>query len=145
VAAELRVNASRFLGVAVAAVLLAACQNTATDVISEGSGSPFASGSAKGSVEASENFQVSQVIRDTSGAIQGTLTYTGTCNLVDTDLRFSYVKGGQTVTGKEIDGIDSHFPIGPLAPNEPYPHHYLGEDKFTPDAIVFVISNERCA
>ena len=85
------------------------------------------------------------MIRDTSGAIQGTLTYTGTCNLVDADLRFSYVKGGQTVTGKEIDGIDSHFPIGRLAPNEPYSHNYLGEDKFTPDAIVSVITNERCA
>ena len=59
-------------------------------------------------------------------------------------LRFSYVKGGQTVTGEEVDGIDTHFPIGPLAPNEPYSNSYLGEDKFTPDAIIFVMSNERC-
>jgi hypothetical protein len=134
---ELRKLAS----IALVALLLVACGSTP----SEGSGSPFASGSANGSVEGSDNFEVSQVIRDGSGSIQGTLTYTGTCNLVRAELRFSYVKGGQTVTGKEIDGIDTHFQVGPLAPGEPYPNSYLGEDKFTPDAIVFVISDERCA
>jgi len=131
---------SRLICVALAAVLLLACSNTP----SEGSGSPFASGSAKASVQGSDNFEVSQVIRDASGAIRGTLTYRGSCNLVNADLRFSYVKGGQTVTGEQVDGIDTHFPIGPLAPNEPYSNSYLGEDKFTPDAIIFVMSNERC-
>jgi hypothetical protein len=111
---------------------------------SEGSGSPFASGSAKGSVEGSDDFAVSQTIRYESGAIHGTLTYTGTCNLVEADVRFSYVKNGQTLTDKEGGGIRG-YDIGPLAPNDPYEGNYPGEDKFTPDAIVFVISNERCA
>jgi len=111
----------------------------------EGSGSPFTSGSTKGSVDGSDNFSVSQTIRDESGAIHGWLTYTGACNLVKAELRFSYDKNGQTIAGREVDGIDTHFEIGPLAPNEPHYNSYLGEDEFTPDAIVFVISNERCA
>ncbi len=84
------------------------------------------------------------MIRDGSGSIQGTLTYTGTCNLVKADLRFSYIKGGQTVTGKEIDGVDTHFELW-LPPNVPHANSYTAEDEFTPGAIVFVISEERCA
>jgi hypothetical protein len=129
------------LGIGLMSLLLAACSSEPR----EGSGSPFQSGSIAGSVEGSANFTVAQVIRDSSGAIAAAVTYTGSCNLVKAQLRFSYTKGGQTVTGKSIDGIDTHFDLGPLAPNEPYQNSYLGEDKFTPYAIVFVISNERCA
>jgi hypothetical protein len=126
---------------AVDVAVLAGCSSSP----SEGSGSPFASGSTRASLEGSSDLAVSQVIRDSSGSIRGTITYTGSCDLVKAELRFSYDKGGTTVTGKQIDGIDTHFELGPLAPNEPYSNSYLGEDKFTPDAIVFVISNERCA
>jgi hypothetical protein len=108
-------------------------------------GSPFASGSTKGSVQGSDDFALSQAIRYESGAIHGTLTYTGTCNLVKAELRFSYVKNGQTLTDKEADGVLRGYDIGPLAPNHPYDGNYPGEHKFTPDAVVFVISNERCA
>jgi hypothetical protein len=73
------------------------------------------------------------------------LTYAGSCNLVQAELRFSYSRNGQTVTGEEVDGIDTHFNLGPLLPNDPYVNSYLGEDKFTPDSIVSVISNEKCA
>ena len=48
------------------------------------------------------------------------------------------VKNGQTISGREVDGIDTRFEIGPLAPNEPHYNSYPGEEKFTPDAIVFV-------
>lgn len=123
-----------------AVLALSACSS----VPSEGSGSPFQSGSTEASLEGSTDFSVSQVIRGSSGSIQGTLTYTGTCTLVKADLRFSYRKGSETLTGEQVDGIDSHFEIGPLAPNEPYPNSYLGEGTFTPDAVIFVISNERC-
>jgi hypothetical protein len=141
VGARLLLVVTRALGTLLLFLVLIACSSTPR----EGSGSPFAAGSAKGSVEGSDTFSVSQTIRDESGAIHGWLTYTGACNLVKAELRFSYVKNGQTITGRVVDGIDTHFEIGPLAPNEPYYNSYLGEDKFTPDAIVFVISSERCA
>jgi len=132
---------TRALGTLSLFLVLIACSSTPR----EGSGSPFAAGSAKGSVEGSDHFSVSQTTRDESGAIHAWLTYTGACNLVKAKLRFSYVKNGQTIAGREVDGIDRHFEIGPLAPNEPYYNSYLGEDTFTPDAIVFVVSNEQCA
>jgi hypothetical protein len=44
----------------------------------------------------------------------------------------------------EAGGIRG-YDIGPLAPNDPYEGNYPGENRFTPDAIVSVISNERCA
>jgi hypothetical protein len=131
---------SKLLGVVLMSLLLAACSSEPR----EGSGSPFQSGSTAASVEGTKNFTVSQVIRASSGAIAAAITYTGSCNLVKAHLRFSYTKGGEDVTGKSIDGIDTHFELGPLAPHEPYQNSYLGEDKFTPDAIVFVISDERC-
>jgi hypothetical protein len=134
---------NRLLGAGVVVLLLTACPIDPQP--SEGSGSPFTSGSIAATVEGSEDFTVSQTIRDpSSGAIQGTLTYTGTCNLVKAELRFSYTRSGQTVTGEEVDGIDTHFKLGPLAPNDPHANSYLGEDKFTPDSVVFVISNEAC-
>jgi len=64
---------------------------------------------------------------------------------VNASLRFSYVKNGQTLTDREADGVVRGYDIGPLAPNDPYTADYRGEDKFNPDAVVFVISNERCA
>jgi hypothetical protein len=132
---------TKLIGIASVLLLLTAC----TSEPSEGSGSPFTSGSIAASVEGSGNFTVSQTVRDPSGTIHGTLTYAGSCNLVKAELRFSYSRNGQTVTGKEVDGIDTHFNLGPLAPNDPYANSYLGEDKFIPDSIVFVISNEKCA
>ena len=94
-------------------------------------------------VEGSPNFQVSGVNWD-QGSISATIEYLGTCDLVQADLRFTYTKGETVQTGEQIDGIDTHFPVGPLAPNEPYSNAYLGEDKFSPDGITFVFSNEAC-
>jgi len=135
--------------VSVGAICLAlaiSCKSSGTTSFPpEGSGGPFASGSAKGRVEGSSDFEVSNVVRDKSGAIRGTLTYTGSCNLVRADLRFTYAKGDQTLTGKQVEGFDRRFEIGPLAPNEPYSNSYLGEDKVAPDTVIFVMSNERCA
>jgi hypothetical protein len=133
---------ARLLGV-VLMLLFSAC--TTTSLPSEGSGSPFASGSTRGSLQGSDDFAVSQTIRYKSGAIHGTLTYTGTCTLVKASLRFSYVKNGQTLTDKEADDVLRGYDIGPLASNDPLSANYPGEKKFTPDAVIFVISNERCA
>ncbi len=108
---------------------------------SEGSGSPFTSGSIEGTVAGSTDFQVSQTIRDDSGVVSAILTYTGSCGRVVADLRLSYRQGDQVVTG----GTDRIFRIGLLPPNKPYPHRYRGENTFTPDGVVFVLSNERCA
>jgi hypothetical protein len=94
-------------------------------------------------VEGSPNFQISGVAWD-QGSISATIEYVGTCDLVQADLRFTYTKGETVQTGEQIDGIDTHFPVGPLAPNEPYSNSYLGEDKFSPDGITFVFSNEAC-
>jgi hypothetical protein len=126
-------------------VLMLCLACTSTSLPSEGSGSPFASGSTRGSVQGSDDFAVSQTIRYESGAIHGTLTYTGTCNLVKASLRFSYVKNGQTLTDEEADGVLRGYDIGPLAPDDPHTADYPGEKKFTPDAVIFVVSNERCA
>jgi hypothetical protein len=86
-------------------VLMLCLACTSTSLPSDGSCSPFASGSTRGSVQGSDDFAVSQTIRYESGAIHGTLTYTGTCDLVKASLRFSYVKNGQTVTDEEADGV----------------------------------------
>jgi hypothetical protein len=80
---------ARALGAVLMLICLACTSTQATSLPSEGSGSPFASGSIEGSVQGSDDFAVSQTIRYESGAIHGTLTYTGTCNLVEADLRFS--------------------------------------------------------
>jgi hypothetical protein len=122
-------------------VLLAACTSTPR----EGSGSPFESGSLEASVQGSNDIAVSQVIRDASGSFRGTLTYSGSCPLMRAELRFAYERGGTTLTAQEIDGVDEHMELGPMAPNQSDSNSYSGESKFTPDAIVFVISNERCA
>jgi hypothetical protein len=142
---KLLAGMARWFGAVLLLVCWACTSTQATSSPSEGSGSPFASGSTKGSVQGSDDFALSQAIRYESGAIHGTLTYTGTCNLVKAELRFSYVKNGQTLTDKEADGVLRGYDIGPLAPNHPYDGNYPGEHKFTPDAVVFVISNERCA
>jgi hypothetical protein len=127
---------------------LSACSSSSGSSVADlvdGSAAPYGT-SVPASVDGSSDFTVADVTRDAASfGIQGTITYTGSCNLVKSELRFSYIRGGQTVTGKTIDGIDTHFELGPLAPNEPYQNSYLGEDKFTPDAIVFVISAESCA
>jgi hypothetical protein len=136
---------ARLFGAALTLLCVACTSSGATSLPSEGSGSPFASGSTKGSVQGSADFAVSQTIRYGSGAIHGTLTYTGTCTLVNASLRFSYVENGQTLTDKQADGAVRGYDIGPLAPNDPYTANYPGEKKFTPDAVIFVISNERCA
>lgn len=94
-------------------------------------------------VEGSSNFEVSNAAWD-QGSISATIEYMGTCELVKADLRFTYTKGDTVQTGEQIDGIDTHFEVGPLAPNEPYSNSYLGEDKFSPDGITFVFSNEAC-
>jgi hypothetical protein len=130
----------KLVGVVLVTLLLAACESQPR----EGSGSPFESGSIEASVEGSNDLSVSQVVRDPSGAFRGTITYSGSCPRVRAELRFSYKRGDTTVTAQEIDGIDEHFELE-LGPNESDSNSYSGEEKFTPDAIVFVISNERCA
>ena len=118
--------------------LLVACTSPSS---SEGSGSPFASGSIEGMVSGTTDFQVSQTVRADSGAVSAILTYTGSCRLVVADLHLSYRQGGQVVRS----GSDQAIRIGPLPPNKPYSHRFQGEHTFTPDGVVFVISNERCA
>jgi len=108
---------------------------------SEGSGSPFASGSTEGTVSGSTDFQVTQTVRDASGAVTAILTYTGSCRLVVADLRLSYREGDQIITAAS----DHAFRIGPLPPNKPYSLRHQGENRFAPEGVVFVLSNERCA
>jgi len=131
---------SKLVGVLLVGLLLGACESQP----SEGSGSPFASGSTAASVEGSSDFEVSQVIRDPSGAFRGTIRYSGSCPNVRAELRFSYKRGDQTVTAQAIDGVDEHFELQ-MAMNESNSNSYSGEDQFTPDAIVFVISSEHSA
>jgi hypothetical protein len=121
-------------------LLLAACTSTPR----EGSGSPFESGSLEASVQGSNDIAVSQVIRDASGSFRGTLTYSGSCSHMRAELRFAYERGGTTLTAQAIGGVDEHFELQ-MAMNESNSNSYSGEDQFTPDAIVFVISSEHCA
>jgi hypothetical protein len=73
------------------------------------------------------------------------VTYTGVCDHVLADLRFSYRMGDTILTTDEILGKDVHFKIGPMDPNESFRRRYSGEHAFTPDAVIFLISDERCA
>ena len=117
--------------------LMTACT---TSISSEGSGSPFVSGSIQGNLTGSTDFQVSQTVRDDTGALSAILSYTGTCGRVVADLRLSYRQGDQVVTGE----FDHAFRVGPLQPNKPYSLQHQGDKRFDPDAVVFVVSNERC-
>jgi hypothetical protein len=127
------------------AFLLALTACTTAPTPSEGSGSPFTSGSIAASVEGSDDLTVSQTIRDPdTGIIHTIFTYTGSCDHVNAQITFSYTTNGQTVPGQQVGHNDVGFTTGRLAPNQPYNKSYAGEVKFTPDSIVFVISNERC-
>jgi hypothetical protein len=130
----------RLFGVLVLLLLTGCTSGTS----SEGSGSPFQSGSIQVLLEGSSDFSVTQTIRLRTGAIMSFLTYTGVCDQVVADLRFSYRKGDTILTTEEVLGKDVHFEIGPMAPNESFRRRYSGEHAFTPDAVIFVISGERC-
>jgi hypothetical protein len=132
--------ARRWVAMAIFSVLTVGCNQTP----SEGSGSPFQTGSIEASLEGSSDLSVSQTIREPSGAITAYITYTGTCDRVVADVRLSYRRDDTTVTSQEVLGKDLHFTIGPLTPNKPYYRRYPGAGDFTPDAVIFIVSNERC-
>jgi hypothetical protein len=131
----------RLFGVLVLLLMTGCTCGTST----EGSGSPFQSSSIQVSLEGSSDFSITQTIRLRTGAIMSFLNYTGVCDQVLTDLRFSYRKGNTKLTTEEVLGRDVHFKIYPMAPNESFRRRYSGEHAFTPDAVIFVISDERCA
>jgi hypothetical protein len=131
---------SRLLSVLVL-LLLSGCTSGTSR---EGSGSPFESGSIEASLEGSSDFSVSGTIRKPTGAITAYLTYNGACGRVVADLRLSYTRDGTRVSTQETLGRDVRFKIGPLGPNKPLVRVYAGERDFTPDSVIFVISDERC-